>query len=202
MNEAGLTRGPDGFYRTAVGQRLRIPYLVQAGSDYEKQGTILTDGWRRAGFEVEMSVLPTAARGDASVRHTFSGLHHNAMGVGEKAALNFTTSQIGTAANRWGGVNRGGWSSPDYDRTYEAFVSTLDRSQRDQLMVRMMAMLSETLPALQTYLRFALVAHTAELRGPTRIVPETTNAWNIHEWELTQVASARRTAGHPTWTFG
>jgi peptide/nickel transport system substrate-binding protein len=184
MREAGIGKGRDGFFANAAGQRLSIPYLVQAGTEYEKSGTILTDLWRRAGFDVQMSVLSTAARGDASVRHSFSGLHHNAQGAGEKAALNFTTLQVGTAANRWGGVNRGGWSHGDYDRLYDAFISTLDRGPRDQHMIDMMVLLSEVLPAFQTYLRFTLVAYTANLRGPAVIVPESMNVWDIHAWEI------------------
>jgi peptide/nickel transport system substrate-binding protein len=184
MSEAGISKGRDGFFLNAAGQRLSIPYLVQAGTEYEKSGTILTDLWRRAGFDVQMAVLATAARGDASVRHSFSGLHHNAQGAGEKAALNFTMQQVGTAANRWGGVNRGGWSHGEYERLYDAFVSTLDRTERDQHMIQMMVLLSEVLPAFQTYLRFTMVAHTANLRGPAVIVPESMNVWDIHAWEL------------------
>jgi peptide/nickel transport system substrate-binding protein len=196
MAEFGLAKGPDGFYGGAASgaaasgapgaaaQRITIPYLVQGGTEYVQQGTILTDMWRRAGFDVQMTVLPTSARTDAATRHTFSGLHHNAMGVGEKAALNFSSYQIGTAANRWGGVNRGGWSSPDYDRLYDAYVSTLDRAERDEQMIAMAVLLSQVLPAFQTYFRFAMVAHTGALRGPQVVVPESTNTWNIHAWEL------------------
>jgi hypothetical protein len=40
------------------------------------------------------------------------------------------------------------------------------------------------LPAFQTYLRFTVVAHTASIRGPSEIVPDSMNVWNIHEWEM------------------
>jgi peptide/nickel transport system substrate-binding protein len=188
MNEAGLPKGSDGFYRrmlgATTGERIAFPYLVIGGGEYQQQGAILTDTWRRGGFDVQTAVVPATVGQDSSSRHTFPALQHNPFGIGKLAAVAFTSGQVGTPANNWGGINRGGWSSPEYDRLYEGYMSTLNGTARDRQMMQMMVVLSQTLPAIQTYLRFATVAHLSALRGPGAVSPDTMSTWNIHEWQL------------------
>jgi peptide/nickel transport system substrate-binding protein len=184
MTEAGLVKGRDGFYERASGDRLTVPYLVVGGTEYERHGAIMTDTWRRAGYDIQQSILPAVQMRDNHARASFPAILHNPLGAGEKAAAYFTAAQAGTAANRWGGNNRGGWSNPEYERLYEGFTSTLDRSERDRQIVQMMVMLNRVLPAFQLYFRFDTVAHLSELRGPGVVTPESRVGWNVHEWEL------------------
>jgi ABC-type transport system substrate-binding protein len=158
--------------------------MVVGGAEYEQFGAIMTDTWRRAGFDIQQSILPSIQMRDVQARATAPGLSINPMGVGERIVKYYSTPQIGTPANRWGGNNRGGWVSPEYDRLVETFESTLDRGDRNQLVIRAMAYLSEMLPAFQVYYRFDVVGHLAELRGPAPMTPDTRMTWNIHEWEL------------------
>ncbi len=184
MSEAGLTKARDGFYLSSTGERLTIPYLVVGGSEYERQGAIMTDTWRRAGFDIEQSILPAIQMTDGRARATFPALLHNPLGIGERAAEYFTFAQAGSPSNRWGGNNRGGWSTPEYESLFQAHRSTLDLAERNKRMIEMMAMLSEVLPAFQAYFRFDIVAHLSELQGPALISPDTRVNWNIHEWSL------------------
>jgi ABC-type transport system substrate-binding protein len=89
------------------------------------------------------------------------------------------SGSIPRAENRWTGSNRGGWSSPESDRLVERFDSTLDRNERDQIVVQLAKFASEQLPILTIYYDFSLRAHTAALEGP--ILGGAT--WNVHEWK-------------------
>jgi peptide/nickel transport system substrate-binding protein len=184
MAEAGFAKGRDGFFTSSPGDHVVFPYLVVGGAEYEQFGAIMTDTWRRAGFDIQQSILPSIQMRDVQARATAPGLSINPMGVGERIVKYYSTPQIGTPANRWGGNNRGGWVSPEYDRLSDTFESTLDRGERNQLVIRAMAYLSEMLPAFQVYYRFDVVGHLAELRGPAPMTPDTRMTWNIHEWEL------------------
>jgi peptide/nickel transport system substrate-binding protein len=184
MAEAGLFKDRDSLFLSATGERLAIPYLVVGGTEYERQGAIMTDIWRRAGFDIQQSILPAIQMSDNHARATFPGLLHNPLGVGERTAEYFTASQAGTPANRWGGNNRGGWSHPEYERLFDAYRSTLDITERNRRMIDMMAFLSEQLPAFQAYFRFDILAYLSELHGPAVVNPDTRSVWNIHEWQL------------------
>jgi ABC-type transport system substrate-binding protein len=96
---------------------------------------------------------------------------------------NFISAQIGTPSNRWGGSNRGAWSSAQYDAAFDAFNSTLDPAGRQQAVVDAMRVLSEDVPAFPLYYNIYILAVDAALKGPNDVrAPNTTDFWNIHEW--------------------
>lgn len=183
MAEAGFLKGPDGFYASAGGP-IKLPFMVRAGTQTEKHQAIMADTWKRAGFDVQPYFLPvTGATTELEARGSFPALYLNQGGAGERALAYLTTPQMGTPANRWGGLNRGGYSNPAYDQLWAAFTSTLDRSERDRQAIQMAVFISEALPILSHYFNADVNAHLAVLRGPQVEGPDSLNYWNIHEWE-------------------
>jgi ABC-type transport system substrate-binding protein len=158
---------------------------VTAGPLFEKQLAIMTDTWQKAGVDAQPWVIPVAQTRDNSTRMQFPGLLSHGVNTEERDAMvNVTTPEVGTAANRWSGSNRGGYSNPEYDRLFEQYSTTLDRSQRVQRIVEMTKFRSDELPAIMLFFNYSPVAHTAALRGPTTDAPNTTPYWNIQDWEL------------------
>lgn len=103
----------------------------------------------------------------------------------------WTTFEAGSAANRWVGENRGGWSNSEYDRLWEAFATTMDRAERTRQLAGLMQLLSEQVPVYMLYFSVQIIAHVAALRGPEAGLPgtgalslDTLPHWNIHDWEL------------------
>ena len=185
MNEAGFTKGADGFYTSPAEGRFTPE--VKGGEDLSEH-PILAAGWRQAGFDMREAILAGAQAQDPQVRHTFPSIHTNASGAAETnwMAL-FTSAQVGTAENRWRGSNRGGWTNPTFDRLVETFNATLDPDLRIRQRAEIARLLSEELPVIMLSQNPNVTAHIAALRGPTTGIVGTTglSAWNIHEWELT-----------------
>jgi peptide/nickel transport system substrate-binding protein len=188
MSEAGFTPDGGGVFADAAGRRFRLQFRVSAGLEIERAQAILSDGWRRAGFDVAQEVLSLAERRDPSSRQTFPGL---ASSGGSPNENSFTTSEIGTPANRWNGSNRGGWSNAEYDRLYAAFNSSLDVNERRRLSMQMMTLVSEFLAGYALYSPVLVHCWVSSLHGPDTgrvgfglVSPETTTYWNIHEWEF------------------
>jgi peptide/nickel transport system substrate-binding protein len=188
MAEAGFSKDREGFFATASGDQFRTDVKVTAGPEFERGQAILVDAWRRAGFQVSSSVLPAAQARDREARQTFPGMASRGGGLSERS---MTTEDIGSAANRWTGDNRGGWSNPEYDRLYEAFTTSLDRAERTRHVVQMMKVLSEELPLYGMYIGQQVNTQAAGLSGPDPGTPGfgtltegTLPYWNIHEWEL------------------
>ena len=109
------------------------------------------------------------------------------------AERTFLSSEVGTAANHWTGGNRSGWTSPEYDRLYNAWNSTLDLTERGRDVAQMMALISENLPAYSLYFLLGVYTWVAPLQGPTRgdqisgfgqTSQSTTEYWNIQDWTL------------------
>ncbi len=184
LNEAGFTRGGDGYFVGANGEPFAPELRVRASTHNETEMAIMVDGWRRAGIAATGYVVPQAQSQDRVVLATFPSLATTSRPAGEDQLLNLTTAAIPTAENRWSGTNRGGWSNPEYDRLAELFAATLDRDQRNQQVIAMMRLFSEDVPGLFLYYNEQVVAHAAVLRGPQPIAPTGTLTWNAHEWTL------------------
>jgi ABC-type transport system substrate-binding protein len=105
-------------------------------------------------------------------------------GAGERGMDEYVTSAISGPDNRWTGRNRGGWSNREFDRLFEAYSTTLDRSERIQRIVELQRIQSEELPVIPHFYNLQITPHVAALRGPlARVVPDAAQEiFNIHEW--------------------
>lgn len=179
MNEAGLRKGGSGFYASAAGERFRPDFTTLTGTVFERHHAIMLDTWVRVGIDVNPSILPAVQVRNSEVRSTFSGMMQ-AGGTDFGTGFGFSTSAIGTPSSGWRGPNRGGWSSPQYDRLWEAYNTTLGRPEREGILIQMFKMISDELPAFPLYHNPSVRAHVSGLTGPRA---ESNYWWNVHEWE-------------------
>ncbi len=186
MAEIGYAKDREGFFANSAGERFKTDLRVTTGPEFERGQAIMLDTWRQAGFQMSGSLVPASQVPTAEDRHTFPGIAFRA-GTPERVAL---SSEIGSPANRWFGENRGGFASPDYDRFYDAYATTLDPAQRAQHYGQMIKVISDLLPMYVTHFALYINSYGASLHGPT---DKTVGAaaergtlpyWNIHEWEL------------------
>jgi peptide/nickel transport system substrate-binding protein len=184
MTEAGFTKDAAGLFASASGERFSPEYIVEAGTVFERMLALMTETWARAGIEVQPGVLPTPAMRDNEARATFTALYAPSTGAGERSLQVQASSQIGSPANRWIGSNRGGWSFPEYDRLYEQYNATLDRRERDRLVIELVRTHSEQLPVYYTYFNIGVLAHLSTLKGPAAGYVDRLAYWNVHEWEF------------------
>lgn len=186
MNDAGFFKDRDGLFANPTGERYSLPYLGIAGPEFERGQLILADAWRRAGIDVQPSILPAAQVAAGEHRHTYPGISTRG---GGRAERNWITAEIGGPQNRWTGENRSGWSNAEYDQLYEAFQTTLDRVERTRQFVRMQRLISEHLPTFFTHFSVSGGAQVADLRGPRESSAGTGTFTRgggfraFHEWE-------------------
>jgi peptide/nickel transport system substrate-binding protein len=161
---------------------------VFTSNELERMQAILSDSWRRAGFDVRTVVMASSQFTQLETRLTLPGLAYSIFSGGE---LTFLSSEVGSPANRWSGNNRSGWTNPEYDRLWEAANSTLDATERGRNIAQMMAMVSEYSPGYSLYFLESLYTWVAGLQGPDndrqasgfgQTIKATTNYWNITEW--------------------
>jgi peptide/nickel transport system substrate-binding protein len=187
MADAGYARDAQGFFASKDGHRFHLDFAVQQSSEIERMQAILSDSWRRAGFDVRTLVMGVQQFTQQETRHTLPGLGY-AFFQGEKG---FISAEIGSAANRWTGTNRTGWSNPDYDRIYAAWNSSLDSGERSKNVVQMMTIVSQNVPGYALYFSEQVHSFVSTLRGPTdgkessgfgATSKGTTVYWNIQDW--------------------
>ncbi|HZT06858.1 MAG TPA: peptide ABC transporter substrate-binding protein [Chloroflexota bacterium] len=182
MNEAGYSKDASGTFVSASGERFRPTVQTDSGAQFDREMSIIQDGWARIGIDIQPVLLAAVQVRNNEVRNTFPDLYITSTGVYESALNIFYSGEIGTAANRWAGNDRNGWVNPEVDRLWQAFNSTLDRSQRNQDIVSMMKIISDEVPSLPLYFNISPIGFVASLKGPAAGTTETLEFWNVAEW--------------------
>jgi peptide/nickel transport system substrate-binding protein len=184
LEEAGLSKGADGFYASLAGGPLQVEVRTTASPVTEAEGAIFVEGFRRLGLNAVGYVLPVSMMRDNQAVTTFPALFPTGRTGGEDGLGDYTTTGIPRAENRWLGGNRGGWSNPTYDRLYEGFHSTLDRGERIQQIAQMEKLVSEDIAAIPMFYTPRMIAHVATLRGPVaRASRDAMELVHVDKWE-------------------
>lgn len=182
MEEAGFSKGADGFYSSPSEGRFTPEWRATAGGDSELQVGVLADALRRVGMDARPFLLPRPF--DAQTRHTFpTMLNWSTTGQPDEWFVTYSSAKTPSPENRWTGNNGGGWTNGEYDRLVEAFATNLDRAQREQLMIEMGRLINEQLPVIPLYYNLDVVAQAAVLRG-VQVAPDGAIGWNVHDWEM------------------
>ncbi len=182
MNEAGFSRGSDGFYTGPPEGRFTAELKASAGPADTEAATVMASLWRQEGFDVVELMLPTAQAQVAEISATFPSMLTRTTFEGLTTLVAFNTAGIPRPENRWNGPNRGGWSSAEYDRLGEVFKTTLDDQIRSELVSQMMRVFTEELPVLPGFFLNRPIPYPTALLGPKDVPGESNFAFNIHEW--------------------
>lgn len=184
LEEAGLSRGPDGFYTSLSGSPMSIEVGTTQSPAIEAENAIHIEGFKRIGLNAHTFVLTVAMLRDNQAVTTFSGVFATGRTGGEDGLGDYTTTNIPTAENRWLGGNRGGWSNSTYDRLYQEYNSILDRSERIQRVAAMEKLVSEDVAAAPLMYTPRLIAHMSNLKGPVaRASRDAMEIVHVDQWE-------------------
>src|SRR5439155_9472596 len=124
MNEAGYTKGPDGFFASPTEGKLT--FVLQA-PNIRPEPPVLAANWRQAGFDIQEQPLSPTEILDPQLRATYPSFYVNAAGGTEvQQTAAYRVSEVMTAETRWRGENVTGWANPAFDRLVDAFFVTLD----------------------------------------------------------------------------
>jgi peptide/nickel transport system substrate-binding protein len=182
MAEVGWTKGADGFFVDAAGNKFTIEVASSAGGKNEQEASVYVDSLRRAGFDAFQYITPVAQVDDNETRVTRGGL--SLRGQGHEYD-NYISSAIPGPDNRWRGNNRPGWSNAEYDRTFALSERTFPMNERIQLMAQMERIISVdravTMSSWESLVNTIVAGlHGVEVRmTPDAIGPE---LW-VHKWE-------------------
>jgi ABC-type transport system substrate-binding protein len=183
FEEAGFSKGPQGFFAGPGGEPFRLEYATDGGPSPERENSIYVDSLRQAGVDAFSYVIPIVQLRDLQARSLRPGLSNGA--IGSKALGLFISAETPRAENRWAGNNRGGWLNPEYDRLWQSFDTALDPGDRVRYNAEMERLLNENTAIIPNMFTVVVNAHAASLRGPKlRTTPDAANGiLDAHTWE-------------------
>ena len=73
MSDAGYTKDGEGFFSDARGSRFHLDFAVFDSAELKRMQAILSDSWRRAGFDVRTAVIASTRFTQPETRQTLPG---------------------------------------------------------------------------------------------------------------------------------
>jgi peptide/nickel transport system substrate-binding protein len=177
VEEIGLARGQDGFYRDPGGRRLAMEIWASGES---KQMLAVADGWRQTGIETEAIILPQQRWNDREYVAKFPGFRMNRQPNSNADLRRYQSAQAPLAENNFVGANYSRYMNPELDALVDQFFRTIPKAERTRALGAIMRVTTGQVVDMGLYhdVQPTLVAN--RVTGVT--APAT--GWNAHLWEV------------------
>lgn len=183
----GYTKGPDGGFRDAAGQRLSVEVRTTGGDDLQEKTLFsLADDWQRLGLVVEPVVIPRQRAQDREYRANFPAFEQvrqpNDLTPG--ALMRYHGSEAALPDNNYRGNNRMRYRSAELDGFIDTFYATIPTGPRSQALAQVIGhMTAQAIPV-------GLFYNTQPTMVANRLLnvaaggANSTPAWNAHTWDV------------------
>jgi peptide/nickel transport system substrate-binding protein len=184
LEELGLTRGPDGTYRDAGGQRLAIE-LRNTGLDIEIKSTLaVADYWHRAGIATEPMPVPPQRARDREYRATYPALELVGNPNNLSSLVRLRSSQVPVLENTYTGLNRARYASPELDAMLDRYFTTIPMPDRMEALGRIIQHMSDQVVWMGLFDRLDPAMIGNRIQGVHPRTQDATQGWNAHEWTV------------------
>lgn len=173
LAQAGWVRGPEGAL-SRDGERFQVQ--LAGTRDDEKIVGIVADYWRSLGAQVEEFPIGTDRARDLEGLAWLPGGWVTTPRYYQMYTDRFHSKSAPTAATRWTGRNRGGYSNPTVDGLLDRLVTTIPPAERLPLhreLLREQVGDLTVMPLYWEYDAYLVVRGVSGVRG---------SGWNIFEW--------------------
>jgi len=173
---------PAGFVADAGGRSLDLELWTTAGGGGEQEAAILTDGWRAAGINSSIFIIPTARQRDNELRAAFPSVSATARSLSADNFV-FTSTQLPTPETRWQGANRGSFRDADVDRLQNVVLTSFDEQERNRAPVDLHRRMSDLVGIGPLYYSTEVVVARSRVTGRVgEYAGQSGVSWNIFEW--------------------
>jgi len=181
LAQAGWARGPDGLLiHGASGERFELQVFIQEEKSEEDQA-IVADYWKAAGVQAIQNRLPIPR--DRQVEGTQPGVivtSPKGYEVPYIESSRLYSGNISSAADRWTGRNRGGYSSARVDALIERLAVTIDPRETVPLHRQLLQEGLGDVALIPLYFDVDAIVMLKGVKGP---IGGTYVEWNFFEWD-------------------
>lgn len=184
--EAGWRPAADGMLVGARGERVTLPLWSFPSGPNEAGHPVLADFWKKAGIEVDGSIIPPARATNQVEIASFPGLYHTGSPLHPyNLTLRWHSSNCPTEETRFAGANVGCAQVPLLDRLIDQLAVAIDLNDQRRLYRDLVKLQTEELPVLPLHFDFETTGFREGVIGVKgESVPRTDMSWNVAEWDV------------------
>ncbi len=181
LEELGYSRGPDGYFRDAAGQRLALEVRSANEPDVDANSNVaVRDYLERAGISVESELYGRQRGRDLEYRATYPGFQLQRQPNTMDALIRYHSSQVALPATNWAGENKGRYGNPEMDTLIDRFYSTIPQGERMQALGQITRHMTERLHVLGLFYD----GESGMIGNRIQNVFANNPGWNAHLWEV------------------
>lgn len=183
VQNLGYTRGSDGSFRDASGQRLSVEMRTTGENQIHfKAFYPVIDDWQRVGVEVQPIVVPPQRQRERDWRAQFPAFELLRSG-NLRGIVNYHTSRQRLAENNWTGSYTG-YSNPEYDAIIDRYQATIPVQERVRVVGDAIRHMTDHLAVMTLFWDVEPVSYVKGLKGISGRGINSNHTWNVHQWEL------------------
>lgn len=183
LSQAGWVRDVTGsLVNRENGEAFRTELWGSPGeaASPEKSLSVIAQNWRDLGAQADLNIVASARLRDREYRASHPGPLLTA-GASQRFSLNsLHSNQIPTAANRWGGFNRGGYNNPRVDSILDLLNMTITPAERTPLHRQLLQEQMGDVAIMPLYWEVVPTLLAKGVRGP--VFYRNTASWNVMHW--------------------
>jgi peptide/nickel transport system substrate-binding protein len=131
LAQAGWVRDGSGtLISQTTGEPFQLLLWNTQSTGAEREMNVVADSWKAIGAQTELYIVPTALVNDREGRAKLPGGGITGVGYDSFSTDRLHTRTVTSAANRWLGSNRGGYSNPQVDDLLDRIVVAIGSSER------------------------------------------------------------------------
>jgi peptide/nickel transport system substrate-binding protein len=181
IQDLGYTKGADGIYQDASGERLAVE--LRSNGERITENTIipLSDMWTRLGVATQPVQVPPQRISDREYMATFPGFRLMRQPNAASQVSRLHSSYTPLPEKQFVGSNYARYVDPEFDALIDRFLTTIPRGPRTEVLGDIMQYISVHLNLMGMFYDadFTFVSNRLDHVGARE-----TTAWDIHKWAI------------------
>jgi peptide/nickel transport system substrate-binding protein len=181
----GLSRGDDGFFRMAGGQRLTVELRATVIDILQKTTLATVDDWQNVGIGVETHTITPGRQSDREYRSTFPGFDTSRGNNSVETFKTFLSSEARLPETRYAGQNYPSYQNAELDTYIDRFLVTIPIPERMEAGRQVIRHLSDQVVVMPVFYDVVgTMTGNRLVNVPMARGQNQTATFNAHEWDV------------------
>ena len=181
IQELGYTRGPEGGFRDASGQRLTLETRSGVLEILQKATVSIADSWTRIGVTSEPVLVPPQRILDRPYMWTFPAFLTLRQADDGAYLARYRSVNTPLASNNFIGGNYGRYINSEWEALIERYFTTIPRAQRTEALRQIVAHINDQLNLMGLFYDAEVMFISNRMQTVTSTQSD---LWDIHKWDV------------------
>jgi peptide/nickel transport system substrate-binding protein len=185
LDGMGLTKGSDGTYRTASGDRISVELRATVIDILQKTVLASVDDWQAVGVAAETHTITPGRQSNLEYRATFPSFDTSRGNNSLPTLKTFLSSEARVAENRYAGQNYPSYQNPELDAHINRYLVTIPIGPRLDAAGQVLRHLSDQVVVMPVFYDvIGTMTGNRLVDVLTKHGQDQTRTWNAHLWDV------------------